>query len=42
MTTTDEPTEPDDAGGDHDVPPDLVELHEALEFQGALDEAAGQ
>lgn len=28
--------EPDDAG-DHEVPADLVELHEVLEWQAALD-----
>lgn len=28
-------TEPDDAGTDHDVPVDLLELHIALELQAA-------
>lgn len=28
--------EPDDAGGDHAVPADLVELHEVLEWGAAL------
>jgi hypothetical protein len=33
--TTDEPTEPDDAG-DHEVPGDLVQLHEVIEWDNAL------
>lgn len=27
--------EPDDAGADHDVPADLEELHEVLEYKAA-------
>lgn len=33
-------TEPDDAGDEGGVPADLVELHEVLEWQAALDAAA--
>lgn len=29
--------EPDDAGTDHDVPANLVELHEVLEYQAAVE-----
>lgn len=29
--------EPDDAGADHEVPVDLVELHEILEMAAAVD-----
>lgn len=32
-------TEPDDAGTDHDVPAELVELHEVLEYQAAVEQA---
>lgn len=32
--------EPEDAGAEHDVPADLVELHEALEYLAAADEEA--
>lgn len=30
---TPEPTEPEDAGQEHDVPADLMELHAVLELQ---------
>lgn len=30
-------SEPDDAGADHEVPADATELHEALEWQAAVE-----
>lgn len=36
QTTTTEPTEPDDAGAEHEVPGDLVNLHEVIEWDNAL------
>lgn len=32
-------SEPDDLGGEHDVPDDLVELHETLEWKAAVEAA---
>lgn len=37
MTDPDEFLEPADVGDDAGVPVDLVELHEVLEYQAALD-----
>lgn len=34
-------SEPDDAGGDHEVPADLVELHEVIEWDAAITAAGG-
>lgn len=34
-----EPVEPGDAGDEHAVPPDLVELHEVLEWEAARRQA---
>lgn len=34
-------TEPDDAGDEHDVPVDLVELFEVIEWQMACDAEDG-
>lgn len=38
MADAEQPAEPDDAGTDHDVPADLVELHEVLEYQAAVEQ----
>lgn len=38
LANSEEPVEPDDAGTDHDVPADLVELHEILEWRAAIEE----
>lgn len=38
MATDEEFTEPDDLGEDHDVPTELVELHEVLEWEASVAE----